>query len=146
MLSDADSSGSAAMQVMTIGATSIDEQLAQMNEAIARLTRTVEEKDLQIAALVNRLEAQDGDKPDPSTASASAGGGFGEAKMWEDESQRMDGEMDELLAVLGYKVRSSDMADVAQKLEQLEEFMGCAQEDGLSQLASDTVHYNPSDL
>ncbi|KAM1406081.1 hypothetical protein ACFX15_000748 [Malus domestica] len=77
--------------------------------------------------------------PDPSTASASAGGGFGEAKMWEDESQRMDGEMDELLAVLGYKVRSSDMADVAQKLEQLEEFMGCAQEDGLSQLASDTT-------
>ncbi|KAM0983425.1 hypothetical protein ACFX13_011148 [Malus domestica] len=84
--------------------------------------------------------------PDPSMASASAGGGFGKAKMWEDESQRMDGGMDELLAVLGYKVRSSDMADVAQKLEQLEEFMGCAQEDGLSQLASDTVHYNPSDL
>ncbi|KAM2127083.1 hypothetical protein ACFX1R_007025 [Malus domestica] len=65
MLSDADSSGSATMQVMTIGVTSIDEQLAQMNEAIARLTRTVEEKDLQIAALINRLEAQDGDKPDP---------------------------------------------------------------------------------
>ncbi|XP_050120509.1 uncharacterized protein LOC126597741 [Malus sylvestris] len=65
MLSDADSSGSSAMQVMTTGATSIDEQLAQMNEAIARLTRTVEEKDLQIAALVNRLEAQDGEKPDP---------------------------------------------------------------------------------
>ncbi|KAM1337739.1 hypothetical protein ACFX2H_041533 [Malus domestica] len=52
-------------QVMTIGVTSVEEQLAQMNEAIARLTRTVEEKDLQIAALVNRLEAQDGDKPDP---------------------------------------------------------------------------------
>ncbi|KAM1162186.1 hypothetical protein ACFX1Q_001999 [Malus domestica] len=52
-------------QVMTIGVTSIEEQLAQMNEAIARLTRTVEEKDLQIAALVNRLEAQDDDKPDP---------------------------------------------------------------------------------
>ncbi|KAM1242887.1 hypothetical protein ACFX2G_035195 [Malus domestica] len=65
MLSDADSSGSSAMQVMTIGATLIDEQLAQMNEPIARLTRTVEEKDLQIATLVNRLEAQDGDKPNP---------------------------------------------------------------------------------
>ncbi|KAM1795185.1 hypothetical protein ACFX11_035568 [Malus domestica] len=64
MLSNADSSGSATMQVMTIGVTSIDEQLAQMNEVIARLTRTVEEKDLQIAALINRLEAQDGDKPD----------------------------------------------------------------------------------
>ncbi|KAM1554185.1 hypothetical protein TB1_006313 [Malus domestica] len=50
---------------MTTGATSINEQLAQMNEVIARLTRTVEEKDLQIAALVNRLEAQDGEKPNP---------------------------------------------------------------------------------
>ncbi|KAM1690708.1 hypothetical protein ACFXTH_032460 [Malus domestica] len=38
MLSDADSSGSSAMQVMTIGATSIDEQLTHMNEAITRLT------------------------------------------------------------------------------------------------------------
>ncbi|KAM0971638.1 hypothetical protein ACFX13_019821 [Malus domestica] len=65
MLSDADSSNSSAMQVMTIGATSIDEQLAQMNEAIARLTRAVEEKDLQIAALVSRLEPHDGDNPNP---------------------------------------------------------------------------------
>ncbi|KAM1169764.1 hypothetical protein ACFX15_030827 [Malus domestica] len=65
MLSDADSSSSSAMQVMTIGATSIDEQLAQMNEAIARLTRTVEEKDLQIAALISRLEPQDGNNPNP---------------------------------------------------------------------------------
>uniref|UniRef100_A0A251THU6 Putative transcriptional factor DELLA n=1 Tax=Helianthus annuus TaxID=4232 RepID=A0A251THU6_HELAN len=52
------------------------------------------------------------------------------------------GGMDELLEVLGYKVKSTDMADVAQKLEQLEMVMG---EDGVSQLA-DTVHYNPSDL
>ncbi|KAM1164794.1 hypothetical protein PS2_024061 [Malus domestica] len=62
---DADSSDSTSMQVMATGATSIDEQLAQMNEAIARLTRTVEEKELQIAALVNRQEAQDGEKPNP---------------------------------------------------------------------------------
>ncbi|CAN1122718.1 DELLA protein GAI [Linum perenne] len=54
--------------------------------------------------------------------------------------------MDELLAVLGYKVRASDMADVAQKLEQLEMVMGTAQDDGISHLGSDTVHYNPSDL
>ena len=40
-------------QVMTIGVTFIEEQLAQMNEAIARLTQIVEEKDLQIAALVS---------------------------------------------------------------------------------------------
>ncbi|KAG5247325.1 DELLA protein [Salix suchowensis] len=52
--------------------------------------------------------------------------------------------MDELLAVLGYKIKSSDMADVAQKLEQLEMVLGS--EDGISHLASDTVHYNPSDL
>ncbi|KAM1544021.1 hypothetical protein ACFX1Z_013626 [Malus domestica] len=50
-------------QVMTIGVTSIEEQLAQMNEAIARLTQIVEEKDLQIAALVSRLEPQDGKNP-----------------------------------------------------------------------------------
>lgn len=34
------------MQVMTTGATSIKEQLAQMNEAIVKLTKTVEEKDM----------------------------------------------------------------------------------------------------
>ncbi|KAM1912012.1 hypothetical protein ACFX14_000115 [Malus domestica] len=38
MLSDANSSNSSAMQVMTTRVISIDEQLAQMNEAIARLT------------------------------------------------------------------------------------------------------------
>ncbi|KAM1243695.1 hypothetical protein ACFX2G_035921 [Malus domestica] len=48
------------MQVMTTGATSIDEQLAHMNEATAKLTRIVEEKDQQIAALVNQLDV----KPD----------------------------------------------------------------------------------
>nr|ASM41503.1 DELLA protein [Artocarpus altilis] len=64
------------------------------------------------------------------------------SKMWEED----DGGMDELLAVLGYKVRSSDMAEVAQKLEQLEEAMCCVRQDNLSQFASDTVHYNPSDL
>ncbi|KAK7305705.1 hypothetical protein VNO77_43615 [Canavalia gladiata] len=62
----------------------------------------------------------------------------GKAKMWEED--------DELLAALGYKVRSSDMADVAQKLEQLEMVMGSAQEEGISHLASDTVHYDPTDL
>nr|AAX07462.1 gibberellic acid-insensitive [Oryza sativa Indica Group] len=63
-------------------------------------------------------------------------------------------DVDELLAALGYKVRSSDMADVAQKLEQLEMAMGMAgvsapgaADDGfVSHLATDTVHYNPSDL
>ena len=50
--------------------------------------------------------------------------------------------MDELLAVLGYKVKCSDMADVAQKLEQLEEAMVNVQ-GSTSQLSSETVHYNP---
>ncbi|KAM1553501.1 hypothetical protein EV2_006491 [Malus domestica] len=99
MLSDADSSDSSAMQVMTIGATSIDEQLAQMNEAIVRLTRTVEEKDLQIAALVNRLEAQDGDKPDPDDDPLKGGAGGDE----EPPVKKIDGkpEPDQATALMG---------------------------------------------
>ncbi|KAF7807924.1 DELLA protein GAIP-B-like [Senna tora] len=50
-------------------------------------------------------------------------------KLWEEES----GAMDELLAVLGYKVRSSNMVEVAQKLKQLEEAIGNAH-NGISQL------------
>ncbi|KAG6391613.1 hypothetical protein SASPL_149369 [Salvia splendens] len=53
---------------------------------------------------------------------------------------------DELFAVLGYSVKPSDMADVAQKIEHLEQVMCSVENDGLSQLASDTTHYNPSDL
>ncbi|KAL0423186.1 UNVERIFIED_CONTAM: DELLA protein GAI [Sesamum radiatum] len=64
--------------------------------------------------------------------------------MWAE--QQPDAGMDELFAVLGYKVKSSDMADVAEKLEQLEMAMGSTPEDGSSVLSTDTVHYNPSDL
>ncbi|XP_010513882.1 PREDICTED: DELLA protein RGA [Camelina sativa] len=67
-------------------------------------------------------------------------------KMMMVKEEEDGGNMDELLAVLGYKVRSSEMAEVALKLEQLETMMGNVQEDGLSQLATDTVHYNPSEL
>ncbi|KAK7379241.1 hypothetical protein VNO80_04696 [Phaseolus coccineus] len=70
----------------------------------------------------------------------------GKAKMWEEDRHQQGGGMDELLAALGYKVRASDMADVAQKLEQLEMVMGSAQEEGISHLASYTVHYDPTDL
>lgn len=63
-----------------------------------------------------------------------------------EHSGLQDGGMDELLAVLGYKVKNSDMAEVAFKLEQLEEVMGNGQVDEVSNLATDTVHYNPSDL
>ncbi|XVF20619.1 hypothetical protein REPUB_Repub12eG0016700 [Reevesia pubescens] len=76
--------------------------------------------------------------------SSSIGKHPSKGKLWEEDQDA--GGMDELLAVLGYKVRSSDMADVAQKLEQLEMVMGTAQEDGISHLSCDTVHYNPSDL
>ncbi|GMI85571.1 REPRESSOR OF GA, REPRESSOR OF GA1-3 1, repressor of GA [Hibiscus trionum] len=79
-----------------------------------------------------------------SRADSSSIGNSIKGKLWEED--RDAGGMDELLAVLGYKVRSSDMADVAQKLEMLEMVMGTAQEDGISHLSSDTVHYNPSDL
>lgn len=66
------------------------------------------------------------------------------AKMWSCEAD--DAGADELFAVLGYNVKSSDMAEVAQKIQQLEEVMGTVQQEGLSQLASETVHYNPSDI
>ncbi|KAL9160698.1 hypothetical protein ABFS82_08G217600 [Erythranthe guttata] len=77
-------------------------------------------------------------------AAVSGGTTAGKGKMWAEA----DAGMDELLAVLGYKVKSSDMADVAEKLEQLEVAMGTtAMEDGVSSLSTDTtVHYNPSDL
>ncbi|KAG8097915.1 hypothetical protein GUJ93_ZPchr0013g34167 [Zizania palustris] len=89
-----------------------------------------------------------------------AGGSSGAADMGSCKDKVMaaaageEEEVDELLAALGYKVRSSDMADVAQKLEQLEMAMGMggvsapgAADDGfVSHLATDTVHYNPSDL
>ncbi|KAJ9693708.1 hypothetical protein PVL29_009589 [Vitis rotundifolia] len=46
------------MPVMTIGTTSAEEQLVEMACAIAKLTKTVEEKDMQIASLINKVEAQ----------------------------------------------------------------------------------------
>ncbi|KAB5560917.1 hypothetical protein DKX38_005874 [Salix brachista] len=81
-----------------------------------------------------------GNKAESSSSSMDTGRG----KSWFEDDQDAGGGMDELLAVLGYKIKSSDMADVAQKLEQLEMVLGS--EDGISHLASDTVHYNPSDL
>ncbi|VVA41101.1 PREDICTED: retrotransposon, partial [Prunus dulcis] len=44
---------SMAMQVMVTGAMSIEEQLAHMSEAVTKLTKMVEEKDAQIASLIN---------------------------------------------------------------------------------------------
>ncbi|KAK7283999.1 hypothetical protein RIF29_13750 [Crotalaria pallida] len=88
---------------------------------------------------------------DSSSISASCGGGSsstysmttsaGKSKLWEEEESGCGG-MDELLAVVGYKVRSSDMADVAHKIEQLEEAMTNVD----TNISSDTIHYNPSDI
>ncbi|XP_058787465.1 DELLA protein 1-like [Vicia villosa] len=80
-----------------------------------------------------------------SMQSNSFNGTNGKQSLWREEKENSGG-MDELLAALGYKVRSSDMLDVAQKLEQLEMVMGSAQEEGINHLASDTVHYDPTDL
>ncbi|KAK1626192.1 hypothetical protein QYE76_000507 [Lolium multiflorum] len=41
-----------------------------------------------------------------------------------DDAAEEDEEVNELLAALGHKVHSSDMGDLAQKLEQLEMAMG----------------------
>ncbi|KAI5317111.1 hypothetical protein L3X38_036818 [Prunus dulcis] len=54
---------SMAMQVMVTGAMSIDEQLAHMSEAITKLTKMVEEKDAQIASLINKWEAHQDKEP-----------------------------------------------------------------------------------
>ena len=46
------------MAVMTTDTTSVEEQLAEMARAIAKLTKTVEEKDMQIVSLINKVEVQ----------------------------------------------------------------------------------------
>ncbi|KAH7859342.1 hypothetical protein Vadar_013106 [Vaccinium darrowii] len=56
--SHSDSSYFVGMQVMTTSAATVEEQLATMVRTIEKLTKTVEEKDLQIASLMNKLEAQ----------------------------------------------------------------------------------------
>lgn len=44
--------------IMSTNATFIEGQLAQMNEAIARMTRNIKENDFQVTRLIDRLEAQ----------------------------------------------------------------------------------------
>ncbi|XP_038902950.1 DELLA protein 1-like [Benincasa hispida] len=76
-------------------------------------------------------------------SSNPAAAASGNPKTWPVKEEEDD---DKDLAALGYNVRSSDMADVALKLEQLEMVMGLSEEDGISHLSSNTVHYNPSDV
>ncbi|CAH1425114.1 unnamed protein product [Lactuca virosa] len=87
-----------------------------------------------------------GSSTSASTAAASASvfsDVIGKSKLW-DEVKEQDANIDELLVVLDFKVKSCDVADIAQKIEHLEGVLG--NDDGLSQLASDSVHYNHSDL
>ncbi|KAF5195155.1 Scarecrow-like transcription factor pat1 [Thalictrum thalictroides] len=57
-------------------------------------------------------------------------------------------EIDGFLAGAGYKVKSSQLRQVAQRLERLENVMVSNNNasDDVSKLGSDVVHYNPSDL
>ena len=78
------------MQVMNTSATFIEEQLAQMSEAIARLTKTVEKKDLQIAMLINCLEAQHDDKVDSKVDPPKEETNEKEEPMVEKAEEKMD--------------------------------------------------------
>ncbi|XP_021895234.1 DELLA protein SLR1-like [Carica papaya] len=75
-----------------------------------------------------------------SSGSTSAGSSFSYAT-----KNPPPPDMDGLLAGAGYKVRSSDLRQVAQRLERLETAMVNSPSE-LSVLASDAVHYNPTDL
>ena len=46
------------MSVMTTDTISVEEQLAKMARAIAKLTKTVEENDMQIAYFINKVKTQ----------------------------------------------------------------------------------------
>ncbi|CAL8084384.1 unnamed protein product [Prunus armeniaca] len=73
-----------AMLVMVTGAMSIEEQLAHMSEVVTKLTKMVEEKDAQIASLINKWEAhqdkepgQDANKKGPHHEAESSEKGLG---------------------------------------------------------------------
>ncbi|GLT28950.1 hypothetical protein SLA2020_038500 [Shorea laevis] len=80
---------------------------------------------------------------DSSVLSAGSGGGSGNSSS--SSSKHPQADIDGLLAGAGYKVRSSELTQVAQRLERLETAMVNSPTD-FTQLASDAVHYNPSDL
>ncbi|KAJ4791377.1 DELLA protein [Rhynchospora pubera] len=87
----------------------------------------------------------------PDSGTSSSGGAAPKGKH-PASAPPSEEDVDELLAALGYKVRSSDMADVAQKLEQLEMAMEMGAAASTAPVSDDmaffpeTVHYNPSDL
>ncbi|XP_010551797.1 PREDICTED: DELLA protein RGL1-like [Tarenaya hassleriana] len=93
----------------------------------------------------NQQDTSSGGGGEAADGGSSLMAAVNKGKLLRSEDKETTG-VDELLVVLGYKVRSSAMADVAEKLEQLEMVLGSVQNDGLSYLSNDTVHYNPSDL
>ncbi|OMO57931.1 Transcription factor GRAS [Corchorus olitorius] len=80
-----------------------------------------------------------------SAMSAGSSSGSSSSSSSKPPPSSLQQDIDGLLAGAGYKVRSSELRQVAQRLERLETAMGNSPAD-LSQLASDAVHYNPSDL
>ncbi|XP_031282020.1 DELLA protein SLR1-like [Pistacia vera] len=76
---------------------------------------------------------------DPAASSGSSNGTSSSS------ANKPSADIDGLLAGAGYKVRSSELRQVAQRLERLENVMVNSPAE-ISLLASDTVHYNPSDL
>ena len=61
------------MAAVMMETATIDEKIAEMGHAIAKLTKTVEEKDLQIATLMNKLKVQT--SQDAHTSSPKKAGG-----------------------------------------------------------------------
>ncbi|KAF5788383.1 putative transcription factor GRAS family [Helianthus annuus] len=55
-------------------------------------------------------------------------------------------QMDHLLAGAGYKVRSNDLTQVAERLEHLETVMVKSSPVDISDIGNDAVYYNPTDL
>ncbi|KAK8500228.1 hypothetical protein V6N13_076284 [Hibiscus sabdariffa] len=82
-------------------------------------------------------------------AGSCSGSGSGSSSSFSSKpppmQQQQQQDIDDLLAGAGYKVRSSELRKVAHRLERLETAMVNSPAD-FSQLASDTIHYNPSDL
>ncbi|CAL8174676.1 unnamed protein product [Prunus armeniaca] len=80
---------------------SIEEQLAHMSEAVTKLTKMVEEKDAQIASLINKWEAhqdkepgQDANKKRPHHEAESSEKGLGhETESGEKSHGKIDGDM-----------------------------------------------------
>ncbi|XP_076958816.1 protein SLENDER RICE1-LIKE 1-like [Bidens hawaiensis] len=61
-------------------------------------------------------------------------------------STKTPDQMDHLLAGAGYKVRSNDLTQVAQRLEHLEAVMVKSSPTDISEVVNESVHYNPTDL